>query len=200
MKTLGAAALAAGILAALPAFAQKPAETTGATTSSPGRVSAAAATVVKGRIESIDAANRTIAVKGPRGNTGTIAVGPEVKNFDQMKVGDEVAVRYVVALALKLKPGGGAVRERTETKGMASAPPGTRPAAIAGREVTVIADVIAVDPKTQKVTLKGPKQTVDLTVRDPDQYKLMKVGDQIEATYTEAFAVSVEPAAAAAKK
>lgn len=200
MKTLGAAALAAGILAALPALAQKPAETTGATTSSPGRVSAATTTVVKGRIESIDAANRTIAVKGPRGNTGTIAVGPEVKNFDQMKVGDEVALRYVEALALKLKPGGGGVRERTETQGMASAPPGARPAAVTGREVTVIADVIAVDAKTQRVTLKGPNRTVDLTVRDPDQYKLVKVGDQIEATYTEAFAVSVEPAAAAAKK
>jgi hypothetical protein len=42
--------------------------------------------------------------------------------------------------------------------------------------------------------LRGPKRTVDLRVRDPKQIKLVKVGDQVEATYTEAVAVSVEPA------
>jgi Cu/Ag efflux protein CusF len=44
------------------------------------------------------------------------------------------------------------------------------------------------------VTLKGPNQTVDLKVRDPAQLKLIKVGDQIQAVYTEAVAVGVEPA------
>jgi hypothetical protein len=46
------------------------------------------------------------------------------------------------------------------------------------------------------VSLRGPKQTVDLQVRDPEQFKLVKVGDQVEATYTEAVALSVEPVAA----
>jgi hypothetical protein len=31
-------------------------------------------------------------------------------------------------------------------------------------------------------------------LRDPEQIKLVKVGDQVEATYQEAMAVSVEPA------
>jgi Cu/Ag efflux protein CusF len=44
------------------------------------------------------------------------------------------------------------------------------------------------------VKLKGPKRTVDLKVRDPSQLKLIKVGDQIEATFTEAIAIAVEPA------
>jgi Cu/Ag efflux protein CusF len=46
------------------------------------------------------------------------------------------------------------------------------------------------------VTLKGPKQTVDLYVADPAQLKLIKVGDQIEAVYQQALAVAVEPAPA----
>jgi len=33
-------------------------------------------------------------------------------------------------------------------------------------------------------------------VHDPDQFKLVKVGDQVEATYTEALLISVEPKAA----
>ena len=51
------------------------------------------------------------------------------------------------------------------------------------------------DSSTQTVTLKGPKQTVDLKVRDPAQFKLINIGDQVEANYTEALAVTVEPAA-----
>ena len=43
--------------------------------------------------------------------------------------------------------------------------------------------------------IEMPKQTVDLRIKDPNQLKLVKVGDQVEATYTEALAVSVEPAA-----
>jgi Cu/Ag efflux protein CusF len=49
------------------------------------------------------------------------------------------------------------------------------------------------------VTLRGPKQTVDLRVNDPEQLKLIKVGDQIEAVYAQALALSVEPAPAAKK-
>jgi len=60
--------------------------------------------------------------------------------------------------------------------------------------VTVIADVIAVDAKKQSVRLRGPQRTVDLKVRDPNQFKLIKVGDQVEATFTEAVAIAVEPA------
>ena len=60
------------------------------------------------------------------------------------------------------------------------------------RQVEVTADVIALDAKTQTVTLRGPKQVVDLKVPDAGQFKLIKVGDQIQATYTEAVALSVE--------
>ena len=54
--------------------------------------------------------------------------------------------------------------------------------------------MIAVDRKTQMVTLRGPKQEVDLYVSDPAQLKLIKVGDQIEAEYTQAVAITVEAA------
>ena len=42
-----------------------------------------------------------------------------------------------------------------------------------------------------------------LNVQNPDQFKVVKKGDQVEVTYTEALALSVEPApkpAAATKK
>ena len=44
------------------------------------------------------------------------------------------------------------------------------------------------------MTLKGPQRTVDLVVKDPEQFKLIAKGDQVEATYTQALALAVEPA------
>jgi Cu/Ag efflux protein CusF len=85
----------------------------------------------------------------------------------------------------------------------ARAKPGERPAAAGARQVTAIADVIGVDPKKSTITLKGPRgNVVTLNVQNPDQFKVVKKGDQVEVTYTEALALSVEPAPkpAASKK
>jgi hypothetical protein len=61
--------------------------------------------------------------------------------------------------------------------------------------VTVLADVVAVDPKKSTITLKGPAgNTVELNVQNPDHFKVVKKGDQVEAVYTEALAISVTPA------
>jgi phage-related protein len=61
--------------------------------------------------------------------------------------------------------------------------------------VTVVGDVIKLDAATQTVTVKGPERTVELKARDPEQFKLIAVGDQIQATYSQALAVAVTPVA-----
>jgi hypothetical protein len=162
--------------------------------SEPGKVTVAEAVQVTASVEAIDKAKRLITLKGPEGEVFVVQAGPEVKNFDQIKVGDVVAARYVEALTLQLKKGGGQMRQRVEREDAVAAKPGERPGAAAGRQVTVIADVIAVDAKKQSVRLRGPQRIVDLKVRDPEQFKLIKVGDQVEATFTEAVALAVEPA------
>jgi len=162
--------------------------------SEPGKVTVAEAVRITASVEALDKAKRLVTLKGPEGNTFVVQAGPEVKNFDQIKVGDLVVARYVEALTLELKPGGGQIRERTERENAVVAKPGQAPGAAVGRSVTVIADVMSLDAAKQTVRLRGPQRTVDLKVRDPNQFKLIKVGDQVEATFTEAVALSVEPA------
>jgi len=162
----------------------------------PGVVGGAQTVKVTATITKIDASTHEVTLKGPKGHEVTLQLSPEVKNFAQMKVGDTVTAEYVEALTLELKKGGKAVVGRTEQSGAATAKPGEKPAGLAGRQLTVVADVMAVDPATQTVTLKGPKQTVDVKVADPEQFKLIKVGDQVEAKYTEALAIAVEAAPA----
>ena len=44
-----------------------------------------------------------------------------------------------------------------------------------GYRVTVVADVVAVNARTQTLTLRGPQRTVNLRVPDPKQFALVKV-------------------------
>lgn len=185
------AAVVTGVSAG--AFAQAPGAQGGTMTATePGKGVVANVVEITATVQAVNKADRTVTIKGPKGNVETITAGPEVKNFDQIKAGDQVALRYVEALSLELKKGGKAPVERTDSTMAGTAKPGEMPAAGVGRQVQVTANVVAVDAGTQTVTLKGPRQTVNLHVADPAQFKLVKVGDQVEAKYTEAVLLSVE--------
>jgi Cu/Ag efflux protein CusF len=128
-----------------------------------------------------------------------VVAGEEVRNFDQIRKGDKLTVRYAEALTLELRKDGKAVG-RADTEAMKRAAPGQKPGGVARRDVTIVADVVNVDAGAKKVSLKGPKgNVVDLNVQDPEQLKLIRKGDKVEATYTQALAISMEAADAGKK-
>lgn len=186
--------LAALSLAALPAFAQKAPAAEGALVSQPGKAVAAEKVSASVAVTAIDKATRTLTLKDASGKVFDLVAGDEVKNFAQIKVGDEVVVEFVRALSLELKKGS-SVRERRDATAAAVAKPGEKPAAAAGRRISGVADVIDVNEAAKTITLKGAKgNVVELNVRNPDQFKVVKKGDQVEFEYVEAVAVSVQPA------
>ena len=179
----------------LSASAQQAPTTSSSVTVTPGKAVATSTTKASAVIVAIDSTYRIVTLKTASGRTVEVVAGPEVKNFDQLKVGQKVNAAYSEALSLELKKGGGGVVARSEKGGASSAAPGAKPAAAGARQVTVLADVVKVDTKAHLVTLKGTGGNfVDLHVEDPEQLKNIKKGDQVEAVYTEAVAVTVEPA------
>jgi Cu/Ag efflux protein CusF len=196
MKLLGIAVAILLVGVSAGALGQAPMTGGTMTATAPGKAAAVNTIEVTAAVKAIDQATRTVTLKAADGHEQTITLGPEVKNLKQIKVGDQVVARYVEALSLELKKGGKALVARTDSEAAGRAMPGEKPAGGVGRQVHVTADVIALDSATQTVTLRGPKQTVDLKIHDPEQFKLVKVGDQVEATYTEALAIAVEPAPA----
>jgi hypothetical protein len=178
------------------ALAQKPDATKNTVvTSEPGKASVTTTEQISAQVVGIDKATRTVTLKGPRGNIVDVVAGDEVRNFDQIKLADMVVVRYVEALTLELRKTKTAAGDVSVRESATRAQPGERPAAAGARQVTALADVIAVDPKKSTITLKGPRgNVVKLDVHNPDQFKVVKKGDQVEVTYTEAVALSVEPA------
>ena len=189
-------ALLLTLLAAFPmtSLAEVPA-TTGAVVEykAPGKAEEAAIVNVTARVKAINKATREVTLKGPQGNLITIVAGDEVKRFDQIKVGDSLDISYTTSLALELKKGGGKAVSRVDRE-TSTAKPGVKPSGILTRETTIMADVMKVDAATQVVTLRGPNRTVEVRVQDPEVFKTIAKGDQVEAKFTEAMAISMEAA------
>jgi hypothetical protein len=200
LKFLIAASVAAACTSSF-AQAPKPGAVGGTVVASePGKAAVVNAAEVTATVTSIDKASRIVTLKGPEGRSVDVVAGSEVKNFDQIHVGDRVTVQYQEALSLELRK----VRSNaapTVAAVAGTAKPGDRPAALVGQEITALADVVAVDPKKSIISLKGPRgNVIDLKVRNPEQFKVVKKGDQVEVVYTQAVAMAVMPAKAAAKK
>jgi len=150
------------------------------------------AVVVTGKVVAIDRTDRAVAIQGPEGNVLVLEVGKAAKNFNQVKVGDQVKLEYYESVAIYVgasgKPPEGDVAVIA-----ASAPKGQKPAGDVIEVVDVSAVIQAIDPAKRTLTLKGPQGNViplkvDKSVKAFDQ---LKVGDSIHVRYTEAVAISV---------
>jgi hypothetical protein len=169
----------------------------GCTAEPPKPVSVEQATKVTANVEAIDAAHRLITIKVEGEEPATIEAGPEVKNFSQIKVGDQVVVTYYEALAAEFKKPGEGKKGVDEQIAAGSAKEGSKPAAVVGHEVTATVIITEVDKKTHTVSFVGPYGKVrTVTAERPEGQEFvskLKKGDEVEITYTEALALSVEP-------
>ena len=155
---------------------------------------AAEIVTVKARVDSIDKATRRIVMTGPEGRSMSVVAGPDVRNFDQIMVGDTVVLKHFQALAVDLikRPGSDGIREMVQREGVMVSPQGGMPGAMAGRETVIIANVWSVDKKRQIVTLRGAREGLrEFKVKDPARLAAVQVGDQVELKYVDAVAVGV---------
>jgi len=196
-KTLVTLAL---LTASLHAVAAQPSAPEGAAVlaTGPGHAVIAKAATVTGKVIAIDHAARTASLKGANGHVLDVEIPPEAGKFDRVKVGDLVTVTYERALSLNLEKSGNGIRESSTQQAAAPTPEGAVAGGARGRQLTVVANVVAVDKRSNVVTLRGPKgNLLDLQVADPAQLELVKKGDQVRATYTEAVAITVARASGA---
>jgi hypothetical protein len=142
-------------------------------------------------VEAIEASTRTVTLKKPDGTFVQTVAGPDIKRFDEVKVGDTVNVRYYENMVIRLKqPGEPDVISGTKgTTGSEQAlPGGTR-----AKQVTITATITAIDPSTPSITFTGPNGSKYTSkVQDPQALEKVKVGDRLDIVWTEAMLVSVE--------
>ena len=205
MTIAARALLALGLIVAISASvvrAQTPAAPKAETPAAPNAeapagkpgVVVADVTRITATVEAIDQAKRTVTLKGWQGRTVILTVPPEAKNFDQIKVGDKVKVKYVDAVAVFVRKSN-EPPAAAETQAVAVAPRGRKPLGAAIDTVEVSASVEKIDYQRRLITLKGPEGNVRTLKVDPRVKRLneIKVGDDIVLRRTEAVALEVTP-------
>lgn len=176
-------------------FAQNAPQAGAVAATAPGQAAVAEAVQLQGKVKSIDKKTRTVVVVGGEGNEVSIAAGDEARNFDQIQIGDLVTLTYVQALVLELKKvDNKAISERIESEKAVRTKLGEKPGGAIERSVRVVANVVSVNLNAKTVTLRGPKRTIDLPIKDPAQLKEIKVGNQVEAVFTETVILEVTAA------
>ena len=117
----------------------------------------------------------------------------------QVKVGDTVVVTYYEAIAAEMRPPTDEEKANPATVVVAAerAAPGEKPGAVGRQSVRLVGAVTSIDMATLRATIKDADGVVHTVQgRDPNNVKRFKVGDPVVLTYTEAVAISVEPAPA----
>ena len=152
---------------------------------------------VTAKVEAIDLAKREVTLKGPLGNTETVVVSDQVQRLNEVKVGDEVTVKYYIGIAAELREPTAA--EKAEPfkviEGGGRAPASSAPGGAVLRAIRIVATVEALDRTTQTVTLKGPGgRYVTVRVADPKILEKPRLGDTVVVTAAEALAISLEKA------
>lgn len=182
------------------AFAQ--ATVTTASSAAPGVRAKAGEIEVRATVVELDMVNRSATLKGTKGKLVTVSVPAEVKNFDQVLVGDELVVRYMTAVAAKLEPvSNNGIRERVESTTTGAGPADGLPGALVGRKVEILADVKSIDGKAGTATLRGATRNFTIAIPEGLDVSKVKIGSQVRAVFVEAVVLNVErvakPAAAA---
>ena len=158
----------------------------------PGAVLVDAVTVTA-TVSAIDSAKRAVALRLPDGTTRTVKVGNEVRNFDQMKVGDQVSATYVEELALFVRKSD-APPSVDESDTIALAPKGAKPGIATVSTTEITAKVEAIDYAKRTLTLKGIEGNTKSFKVGPNvqRFNEIKKGDNVVLRYSEAVAITVE--------
>jgi hypothetical protein len=148
-------------------------------------------------VTALDVATRKMTLKGPAGNEFTVDVDTAVRNLPQVQVGDKVVARYYESIGADLRKANDPT-EATIELADAVAEKGKRPAGLIGASTTVPVTIVGVDTQSNVVRFYGADQRVrEIEIKKPAAQafiKKLKAGDQVVVTFTEALAISVEPA------
>jgi hypothetical protein len=156
------------------------------------RVVVAETTSIEARLDAVDVNTRRAMVTGPGGKTVSIKVGPEVKDLDQVKPGDQLVVRYFEPLALFIRKSA-EPRAAAEVTAVQVIAKGKKRTPVTVDTVEFKGTVEAIEYAKRRVTLKGAEGTrrtmkVDSTVKRLNE---VTKGDQVVVRHTEATAFSM---------
>ena len=162
---------------------------------------------VTARVKEVDMANRLITITGPLGDTVVVKAGPQVKNLEKVKGGEDITLSYYQAVAVTVRryDGPPMTREQAlvqDAEGMDLDPPTAEIDEVAVQEpgaagvadtLTVTTTIVDVNYNSRVVTLKGAQGRHDKVKVGPDvDIEALNAGQKVTVQVTQALAVDVK--------
>lgn len=144
--------------------------------------------VVTGRIDRVDPFARSVTLRTAEGLLYNVFVGPELKIFNELRVGDAVTVRTTESVVVALRPNAKTTVVEDHT---AAANKGARGADVI-QQLKATVTVESVNAATHMITYKGAdNRSVTRMVSNGRLIEGLKRGDTVEITYTRARAIEL---------
>jgi hypothetical protein len=194
LKWAGAVLLSAGMLAITSCSSTPEGQSTTAVAAEKGvpggiRVDTFQTTAT---VTGIDSADRKVTLVSPAGKKTIVKCGPEVVNFDQIRVGDQLKLTVAEQLVVYMAKDNPPVSDGAAAL-VALAPKGAKPGGLIAQTVQVTAKVTAIDLKHHKAALQFPDGTTKtVAVRKDVDLTQRAVGEEVVIRTTEALAIAVE--------
>jgi hypothetical protein len=143
-------------------------------------------------VTDVDTAGRTVTLRANNGDKKTVKCGPDVVNFDQIRVGDVVKAKVTAELTVAMADAADAPTD-SETAVVVLAPKGAKPGTLMAATQQYTATITAIDLKRRQATLHFPdgsnrtfavRKDVDLTQR--------RVGEEVRFRVAMAMAIAME--------
>jgi predicted RNA-binding protein len=168
----------------------------------PSQTTLGSTLTITGEVTAVDLERRHITVRGPLGGELSGRVSDDVKNLDQVKLGDLLTVSYSQSVALRQsRPG----EPNPLYKGgdASTAEPGERPGLATSEQNKGTVTVVSVDLDNHQIVLESEDGTVfPVSVDRPEfrtKLETVRPGDKIDVVTTEAVIAQVTPAGAGDK-
>jgi hypothetical protein len=166
---------------------------------SPEPFAASRTKAVTATVQAVSQSDRHLVLQTTDGRRLLIAAPSDVRNFDQIHQGDQVTLTYHEGFIADVVRGRQEAQGRQTTMAQGRTPQGEVPAGAIGKTIETTVRIDAVNEAADTVTFTRPDGiSRTLTVENPDAMRFVErlsPGDQVEISYREAAAVSIQPKA-----
>jgi len=140
-------------------------------------------------VSDIEPFTRKVTLTSSDGRRGTFTAGPEIRNFDQLHVGDKVNATFTERMVVYVV-GSGQEASAAYTSALATAPKGAKPGAIVSESYEVVAKVRSINTAKRTADLQFVDGDIlTFPVRSDVDLSRYKVGDSVVIRITEAMSV-----------
>ena len=163
----------------------------------PGGAYTSTLTRTSATVTAINAEKREVTIQGEHGPV-TIQASPDVKNFNNLKVGDRVNISYYQGTMAQIVQGGKTIKDPAVSTFAQGNSPGMSPSGVIGASATVTVKIQDVNLPTNTVAFtKSDGSTHIVQVKSPEMQnfiRTLKRGDTVQVTFTDSVAVEILPA------